>query len=253
MLRRGAERSDGKIFWAYRKGKKEKRYEIWVTKEKYEKNNLLRLQKYRLCIQKYKESQLKLPVEDRNSFGKFNSQVGLYFIRLSSKGEPKFGTLEDVYQYKIKKRKQQRNCYAKIRSRIPLPSVCLGDQHPSDPNLFVIEIRNHQVKYGPFEKLKARREKLKQQSREYRQKKGAELIEKYRDIRQSKQKERRENTHLKFRRGDINPITEFRFWGYSSLGNEIWLPYEEFMQRKTEYNKKRLEYYHKKKHLPKPS
>lgn len=247
MLRRGVVRGDGKIFWAYRTGRNKKRYEIWVTKQKFDNYESARLQKYHLCMKKYKESQAELPVDERNSFGKYNSQTGLYFIRLSSKGAPIFGTLEELQTFKIQKRQQQKNWYAKIRSCTPLPTVCLGDQHPSDPNLFVVEIRNHKVKYGTLQKLQDRRNKLKKLSREYRQKKGSELTKKYREIRQVKQKERKENPHLKFRRGDINPITNHRFWGYSTLGNEIWLSNEEFIPRRIEYNKKRLEYYHAKK------
>lgn len=245
MVRRGTVREDGKVFWAY-KLRKNKKYEQWITREKFEQYDGVRIKRYKLLKEKYQESQDKLPPDQRNFLGRCDPETGLYFIRLQTNGKPKFGTLEELENYKKNRRRLQRECYAKIKSITPPPSVCLGDKHPTDPNLVVVEIRSHKVKYGPIEKLQKRREKIKQSSVIYRQLNGKKIVDKYREIRQKKLQERKKNLNLKFRRGDIDPITKWKFWGYSALGNEIWIHPDEFVERRTVFNKKRLDHYYAK-------
>ncbi len=247
-IRRGTVREDGRVFWAYRV-RKGKRYEAWVTKESFAKFEATRKKYSQSGVKKYKEEQEKLPPEQRNYLGKYNPENGLYFIRIYMNGTPRYGTLEDVQNFKIKRKQQQKSNYYKSKAEIPPPSVCLGDPHPTDPNLVVVTIRGHNVKYGPIEKLQKRRERIRQAGIIYRKSKGNELVKKYKEIRHQKLKKIKENPELKFRRGDVNPITNWKFWGYSALGNEVWLHPDEFVTRRTEFNRKRLEAYYKKRGL----
>ncbi len=249
MFRKGFVRDDGKIFWSYKSSKNKKKYQVWLTKEKFDQYESARITSYKRRIEKYKKNQEKLPIEQRNFKGKYNPETGLYFICLHASGTPKFGTLAELEAYKLKRREQQRIAYEKRKSKIPPPNVCLGDKHPSIPDLVVVEIKNHKVKYGPVEKLQKRRERIKLLSTIYRQKKGKEIVEKYKQIRHEKQKQRKENPHLKFSRGDVNPLTKWKFWTYSALGNEVWLPPEEFDKKRAAHNKKVIAAYHAKKQL----
>lgn len=250
MIRRGTVRADGKIFWSYRKTQT-RTGEIWVTKEAFEKYTLGRTHYNKKKMLNYKKNQQNLPPEERNYLGKYNPEKGLYFIRVNGSGSPKYGTLEDVAAFKKTRRQQQRNAYSQNKLQNPAPTVCLGDKHPSNPELVVVEIRGHKIKYGPLQKLKNRREKIRQTGIEYRKIKGQELVAKAREIRHQKQQYLRENPHLKYNRGDINPLTGWRFWGYSALGNEIWLHPDDFSVRKEVFNKKSLERYYAKKHQKK--
>jgi hypothetical protein len=245
MIRRGTVREDGKVFWAYRKTKT-RTGEIWVSRDTFLKYEASRIKYSQSKMMAYKKSQESLPPDERNYLGKYNPENGLYFIRVYASGTPRYGTLEDLQNYKLKRRRQQRDCYKLNKTKIPASSVCLGDKHPNDPNLVVVEIRGHKVKYGPMQKLEKRRENIRLSGIEYRKIKGKKIVEKSREIRQKKLQFLRENPHLKYSRGDLNPLTGWKFWGYSALGNEIWLHPDDFVVRRAEFNKKRLEHYYAK-------
>lgn len=246
MIKRGTVRADKKIFWAY-KISKAKKYETWLSKEKFAHYENNRKKYSSTKLKKYREEQAKLDPEDRNSLGKYNPENGLYYIRMNSNGKPRYGTLEQVEKFRLTRKTYQKKRYEKFLKTIPLPNVCLGDKHPTDPNLIVIEIRNNRIKYGAPEVLEKRRARIKLCGELYRKQKGKEIVQKAREIRYAKMQYLRENPSLRFRRGDTNPLTGWKFWGYSSLGNEVWLHPEEFAVRRDIFNRKRLEHYYKKK------
>ena len=128
MIRRGTVREDGKLFWAY-KVSKGKKYEIWLSKEKYDSYEKTRKKYYSAKLEKYRDDQSKLDPKDRNTFGKYNPENGLYFIRLNSNSIPQYGTLEEVEKFRSKRRAHQKANYDKMIEKTPLPTVCLGDKH----------------------------------------------------------------------------------------------------------------------------
>ena len=245
MIRQGTVRADGKLFWAYR-NTKNRTGEVWVTKETFAKYVEKRREYARKRMMAYKKNQENLPIEERNYLGKFNPENGLYFIRVSGSGTPKYGTIEDVATFKAKRREEQRNAYMQNKIKNPTPNVCLGDKHPTTPDLFLVEIRGHKIKYGPLQKLLDRREKIRQSGIKLRKTEGKRIVEKARKIRQQLYQHLKENPHLRFRRGDISPLTGWKFWGYSTLGNEIWLHPDDFAVRRAEFNRKGMERYHAK-------
>jgi len=230
MLKRGTTREDGKIFYAYRKRKNKPTKEIWLTKEQFEKWETTR-KKYRdNGLNAYKKEQMKLPKEERNVLGKYNPENGLYFIQIFCNAKIRYGTWEEVQEFRERRKRNQRIASKRRKTETPLPTVCVGDKHPTDENLIVIKIRYNKVFYGPPEKLEHRKQQQKIWHKKHCEK--FNKVEQYKKIRQEKLKFLNENPHLKFKRGDVNPVTSQRFWGYTTLGNENWLTIENFEKKK---------------------
>lgn len=91
-LKRGHIREDGKVFLRRSYGT-----EIWGTPEQYKK----------LIETQYKSTTTKRLNYNKGikyKIGDLDTETGLYFIRIMGNYKPKFGTLEELKEYKEKRR-----------------------------------------------------------------------------------------------------------------------------------------------------
>jgi hypothetical protein len=242
MINRGTVRADGKVFWAY-KSRNGKKFECWVTPEQLKKWDEGRRRYVQAKRAEYLDQQSKLPPEERNHFGKYNPENGLYFIKVGTNGKPMWGNLEKLQKYKKALIDNDAKYRKNLKDNLPPPSVCVGDKHPTDNNLYVIRIWSNKVYYGTLEKLNSRRQKSVESGRLYSAKNREAIRTRALNKRKKLREFLAENPHLKFSRGDVDPITNQFFWGYSCIGKEVWLDQETFKNRRNTHNEKRRKYH----------
>jgi len=230
MIRRGTVREDGRIFWCYKVRKNKKRYECWLTPEQFKEWDAKRIQYAKRKRAEYNAQQKALPPEERNYIGKYDPATGLYFLQIMTNGKPQYGTFEKLQEFKEKALKRSKNYSKKCKAQLPLPNVCVGDDHPTDKNLVVVKIWNRRIYYGTRESLQAKREKQRERERIYRQKES--ISERRRIMRNEVFEHLKKNPHLRMKRGYQNPITKELFWCYNSFGKEMWLRPDEFVRRR---------------------
>lgn len=236
-IKRKTSRKDGKVFWGY-KNKKGVRSEIWITLQQFEKREKTRRLYVRKNQEEFTQQQLMLPVEERWHVGKYNPENGLYFIRVGSNGKPTFGTKDKLDALrkinKISRKKYNQNC-----KNLPLPSVCVGDQHPSNPSLYVKRIFGNKIFYDTFDRVQDKIRRLKLSYKNYKIRHKEEIKKRNLKAKEEKKKFFRENAHLKRSRGDIDPILGLIFWGYKDNGKEIWCTPEKFQAKRLQTIQKR--------------
>jgi hypothetical protein len=236
-IHRGTTRPDGKMFWAYRY-RYGKKTEIWIKPEQYQRRENTRIAYARNRNNKMREKIQAVPLEERNHVGKYCPEKGLYFLRSYVSGNAVYGTLEELKAFRLKQKKRNRNYLDSCKERFPLPNLSFGDQHPNDPNLFVVAVRRNKLFFGTREQYESKRQRLNESYKKYKQKNREIIKIKNKKITEEKTKFLNENPHLKRFRGDIDPLFNKIFWGYSSIHNEVWLKPDVYHQRRLRANKR---------------
>jgi hypothetical protein len=236
-IRRNTPRADGKVFWAYKHVKGEK-IEVWITPEQFERRECTRRKCAKKQAQKRLEAQMRLPKEQRNRAGDYNPETGLYFIRYDNKGLPVWRAKEFLDKLRARN-KISRKIYSQKGKLLPLPNVCVGDPHPETSGLYVKCIRDRRIFYGTMEEVEKIKSRLSKTYKKYKQKNKEKIKLKNASRREDIMKSL--NSDLKRKRGDIDPITQNVFWGYSGRGDEVWLKKDMFLIKRAYCIKKRRE------------
>ena len=225
MHKRGDVRADGKVFLGYARGRS-KTYERWV-----EPHKLVELKQKQKAYRQSRYEAYKRSVEGRGrpAVGQLDPVTGLYFLTVSSTGKEMWGDKEALEEMRRRMSLRCRRHAKRKYEAAPLPTVCVGDRHPSRDGLYVIKVSKVQIKYGTAEELRLSREATREKSRRYRAKNRQRFLDKYRERKDFLDR----NPHLKRSRGDIDPITGKLFWGYSSTCIERWVTREQFEELRT--------------------
>lgn len=232
-LKRGTVREDGKLLWRIKDGK-----EIWVTKEQYQKREKTRKN---YCKKRYEKWKEEFPLEKRIQRGYLNPETGLYFFSYSILGKEIWLTKDKFESKKITCRKNKLKHYHKLK-KLPPPSVCPGDKHPEKPDLYVVRLCANKVVWGTYEQYCKHKEARNASYRKYHERARLKKVERSKEIREERLSYLKDNPSLKRRRGDIDPILNLIFWGYSSYGNEVWMTPERFTSKRLDgiANRKKL-------------
>lgn len=229
-IKRGTERSDGKVFWGYDYDSKDLK-EVWITKIQFEKREMTRRSYLRKKIEDYKQKQLSLPKEERNYMGKYNPETGLYFIRVGSSGKEVWGTIEKLTHIRQLNKKARKKYHKKCYS-IEKPNLVAGDPHPFEKGLFVVRTVGGKVFYGTKEQYLSKSERLRKTYKKYKLNHREEIERRKKQAKEKFVNFFRENPHLKRRRGDVDPVLNKVFWQYSVAGKEIWMSPEAFKEKR---------------------
>ena len=200
-MKRGTIREDGKVFARMLEGK-----EIWITKEQYDKREATRKNYVKRCQEMYKKYRKEI-----RSFGDYDHKRNLYFIGISSSGK-------EVWRSKafLEKRKKQHDLrkkeYNQRCHQIPNTNLKFGDQHPENPNLFVINKVGNKCFFASKKKLEEKKERLKMiyTKRHFKSKKIKQIAMK--------------NITIKLKRGTTRSEDNYIFFEYNRVGKEVWLP-----------------------------
>lgn len=215
-MRRGTVREDGKIYCRKLYGK-----EIWLTKEQYEKREEQRKKYVKMCQNLYKKNRKQV-----RKFGEYDPQKNLYFISISTSGKEVWRSKKFLEKRRenLKKRKKEYNERCK---KLETNTYKLFDQHPNDPNLFVINKVGNKCFYGDIKKVEEKKERLR-------------VIRLKRYFKRKKRKQETLNGTERIKRGTINQENNLIFFGYDSIGKQIWLSSEIYnMKRNKELERRR--------------
>ena len=225
-MKRGTVREDGRIFWGHR-GPKIQKKEIWLTPESFVMMQAQLSNRQKQKLQDYRDAQNKLPPEERNYKGKFIPETGLYFAYVNSGGKPIYKTKEEYDIWANGLRKIKTNYHRRCKN-LPLPTVVLGDRHPTDPNLYVKNIYGNKVFYGTLEEVNETKALRCKRYQRYHSKNKKSRKESYKKIRQERFKVIDASPQGRRKKGEIDVILGKIFWGYSYLAKEIWMTKEVF-------------------------
>lgn len=222
MFKNGTVRQDGMVFYAYTRLKG-----IWLTKKEYHRRIERRRSYQRNCYKLYKSMR-----KVKRKVGEYCPIKNLYFCRISASGKEIWRDANFVNKLRINQKTYRRSHLQKCKQDPPT-NLKYGDQHPDDPNLFVLYKRGNRLYFGDSKQLELRRQRLRNVYKK--------LNDKYRIIKARKLLVR------KYKRGDVNSKTNKVFWYYSKSGNEIWLSPEEFAARHARDKAKQKKCYRKNK------
>lgn len=202
-LKKGDKRSDGKIFWRYQNGQ-----EVWITARKYKRYSI-KVEKYYIAAREAGENVSTFPLHYQHP------DTGLYFAGIYC-GKRRWITYEQMLKDKCV-HKLARRKYVEKQKALPPTTLKVGDRHPEDDRLYVIDKRYNQVKYGTLKQLQDRQ----QQQRDGQRRRAA----KDRILK----KKRLQAAEVIYKRGmDKNGLI---FWSYSNSGREIWLQPDVYKQK----------------------
>lgn len=215
-MKRGTIREDGKVFARYLKGK-----EIWITKEQYEGREKTKKEYTKKCRLAYMEM-----CKDKKSIGDYNFNKNLYFIGISNSGKEIWRSKEFLEKFRRKQNLNKKR-YAEKCKNLPKTNLKFGDQHPENPELFVVRKSGNKCFFGTKQKLEEKKEDLRiiRFKRFYKEKKTRQII--------------MSNISVKKKRGEKRPEDNFIFFGYSRLGKEIWYSPQIFNEKRNKKNLKR--------------
>jgi len=198
-MKRGTVRDDGKIFCRRLYGK-----EIWLTKEQFERREEKRRKYVKMCQNEYKKNRKKI-----RKFGEYDPQKNLYFIAVSTSGKEiwKSKKFLENRREKHKKRKQEYNERCK---KLESNNYKLFDQHPENPNLFVINKVGNKCFYGDIKKVEEKKESLR-----------ISRVKRY--FKRKKMRQEILNGSERIKRGTVNLENGLVFFGYTTEGRQIWL------------------------------
>ena len=157
----------------------------------------------------YRQYKRRNPISKK--FGQFDPVKKLYFYGLTGSGKEVWKDYESILAKKEKQKEWRRKYYEKCKS-LPEVTLSVGDQHPDNPNLYVVYKRGNKVSFGNLEKLLD----IEEKNRKLFQKRNA----RYKKLRKSMQRP--------LKRGDVHPDTKFIFWQYSYNNKEIWMSPSDF-------------------------
>lgn len=227
-MKRGTVREDGKVYFRKSKGK-----ELWLTPEAY-KNALNKEYKYRQkCLEIYKS--LK---KIKRSFGEYDAQKNLYFIKISSSGKEVWRPKAWYERFRDKQNKNKRKHYEKLKS-LPKVNVKVGDVHPNNPDLFVLYKNGNKITYGNSKKLEHVIESRR-------------ILVLKRDIKNKKMRQKALDGIQKIKKGTVNPENNLIFWHYNEIGKEKWVTKEVF-EKKMNHLRIKRKMWRKNKNLNKES
>lgn len=215
-MKRGTIREDGKVFARYLKGK-----EIWITKEQYEGREKTRKEYAKKCTLAYRKM-----CKDKKSIGDYDFNKNLYFIGISNSGKEIWRSKEFLEKFRRKQNLNKKRYTEKCKN-LPKTNLKFGDQHPENPELFVVSKSGNKCFFGTKQKLEAKKEALRiiRLKRFYKAKKIKQIV--------------MDNISVKKKRGEIRPEDNFIFFGYSRVGKEIWYSPQIFNEKRNRENLKR--------------
>ncbi len=215
-MKRGYVREDGKVFARKARGK-----ELWLTKEQYEKRELKRKAYVKKCQELYKKHR-----KEQRSFGDYDHKKNLYFIGISTSGKEIWRSKYFLEKRKIINNKNKKK-YVNKCHELPKTSLKLFDQHPENPNLYVIHKLGNKIFFGNKKRMEEKKEKLR-----------IIYIKRYlkaKKIRQFKL----DNIANRIKRGTKHPTENLIFFEYNRVGKEIWLDPNKFKEKRDKECQKR--------------
>ena len=217
-MKRGTVREDGKIFARMAKGK-----ELWITKEQYEKRENSRKEYTKKCLELYKKYR-----KEKKSIGQYDHKKNLYFIGISTSGKEVWKNKAYLEKFRKKQNKNKKK-YNQKCSLLPKTNLKFGDQHPDNPELFVIHKIGNKCFFGNKERLEEKKESLRivRVKRYYKSKKVRQLA--------------LQGLEARLVRGTTRTEDNFIFFGYDRIGKEIWYPPEVYHQKRNKELLKRKE------------
>lgn len=228
-LKRGTKRADGKVLWKYEFG-----VPIYITEKQYNSWENTRKEYVRKCHNAYKARQLAKPPNERNFLGKYDPFSNRYFIGITSAGKEIWGTKEQLAKKRADMNIRRKKFAEKCKNLNGDPSkLKFGDQHPTDPKLFVILKIGNKVYYGSKERMSE-------------VKLSRALAYRKRNVKaQRKRKEYLDSLPQRFTRGDKHPTADLYFWAYTQYAKEVWYTKEEFAIRRINEINRRKRYRNK--------
>ena len=200
---------DNKIFWRYQAGGSE----LWLTKAKFKKYKRTMKKHASLTNESCKHKKRPLMYSQRP--GDLSYYIG------TSAGKERWVDFETMKNHKMVT-KEARNRYIEKLKRKPFTALKVGDQHPSDQDLWVVAKYYNAVIFGTHEELTKRLEVIRERSR----------------IKAARYKLRREkiirNKDHSYKRGDTKD--NLIFWGYNGSCSEIWLTASQFESKRQRIN-----------------
>ena len=198
-----------KIFWRYRTGGSE----LWITKARFQKYKKTIRKHVRLTNEALKHKKRPLMYSQRHS-------DLLYYVGTSA-GKERWVDFEAMKNHKMIA-KEARNRYIQKAKRNPPTTLKVGDQHPSDQDLWVVAKHYNAVTFGTHEELRKRLEDARERSR----------IKAVRyKLRREKMLRNKDQFH---KRGDMKD--NLIFWGYSGSCSEVWLTALQFESKRRRVN-----------------
>lgn len=211
----GTRREDGMVFWRLHKTKGE----VWITEDQYQRRCAQEKQYRQQAYADYKKRLEKIPPHERPYLGKYCPRRDLYYLCVSSSGKETWVTKNRLDRFRERSKRAKRKHINKLM-QIEKTGIKIGDKHPNDPNLYVVFFTGNKPYYGTKEHLDRITESRKMTYRK-------------RYIKAKKiRTERLERDGRKYRRGDIDPVTNLIFWEYDRIAKERWLPAEVYHQKR---------------------